>query len=69
MRAQTYRPRVQNGSVVRRQTAETARTSSAEKSVAVKRGTVAGTDQGASVLWGLQLIGQIIAGIFIYSIK
>ncbi|MBK8316846.1 MAG: hypothetical protein IPL01_23670 [Acidobacteria bacterium] len=69
MRAQTYRPRVQNGSVVRRQTAATARKSSAKKSVAVKRATVAGRDQGASVLWVLLLIGMIIAGIFIYSIR
>ncbi|MBK7601558.1 MAG: hypothetical protein IPJ07_24755 [Acidobacteria bacterium] len=69
MRAQTYRPRVQNGSVVRRQTAATARKSSAKKAVAVKRATVAGRDQGASVLWMLLLIGMIIAGIFIYSIR
>lgn len=69
MRAQTYRPRVQNGSVVRRQTAATARKSSAKKAVAAKRATVAGRDQGSSVLWMLLLIGMIIAGIFIYSIR
>ena len=60
---------MQNGSVVRRQTAATARKSSAKKAVAAKRATVAGRDQGASVLWMLLLIGMIIAGIFIYSIR
>ncbi len=60
---------MQNGSVVRRQTAATARKSSAKKAVAAKRASVAGRDQGSSVLWMLLLIGMIIAGIFIYSIR
>lgn len=63
MKVQTYRPRVQNKTVARRQAGRRPGGSASAKTAA------RASADGSGILWGLLLFGALIGGIFIYSVR
>jgi hypothetical protein len=74
MRAQTYRPRIQNGPVAKRRTRAVAekaaeRSGRSRRSSRNKRRQSSERQQGSRVLWMLIFIGALVAAGFIFALR